>query len=55
MQRFSDAFAFPVPRGGELAAWLTTLAMAAIVIGATLTLVAASYVPGDDFQVTVGR
>jgi len=55
MQLFPAAFAFPVPRGGELAAWLTTLAMAAIVVGATFTLVAASYVPGDDFQVTVGR
>jgi hypothetical protein len=55
MRRFPDVFEFPVPRSGELAAWLTTLAMAAIVIGATLTLVAVSYVPGDDFQVAVGH
>lgn len=55
MHRYPDVFGIPDPRGGKLASWLTTLAMAAIVIGATVALVAVNYVPGDDFQVNVIR
>lgn len=55
MHRTPDVFEIPDPRGGKLASWPTTLAMAAIVIGATAALVVVNYVPGDDIQVTVNR
>jgi hypothetical protein len=55
MHRTPHVFGISDPRGGKLASWVTTLAMAAIVIGATVALVMVNYVPGNDFQVIVGR
>jgi hypothetical protein len=40
---------------GKRARWMTGLAMTAIIIGATVALVAMNYAPGADPQVTVGR
>ena len=38
---------------GKLSAWLTALVVTVIVVGATVTLVAATYVPGENFQIVV--
>lgn len=43
----------PDPRDGKLTAWLTAIAMTAIVVGATVALVGVNYVPTEDFQIVV--
>ena len=50
-----DVFEIADPRGGRMAAWATALAITALVVGTTVALVAVNYVPGEDFQVMVGR
>ena len=55
MRGVPDVFEIPDPRGGRLAAWLTALAITALVVGATVVLVAVNYVPVEDFQATTGR
>ena len=55
MHRIFGGFEFPDPRDGKPASWLTALAMTAIVIGATVVLVAVNYVPREDFQIGVSR
>ena len=52
MHTIPDVFEIPAPRSGAPAAWLTALAMVALVLGATAAIVAVNYVPGEDFQVT---
>jgi len=52
MDRIPHAIEFHAPRAGRLVAWLTVLAIAAMVIGATVALVAVNHVPVENFRVT---
>jgi hypothetical protein len=48
-----DVYEIPDLRDGKLTAWLTALAITAIVLGATVALVAVNYMPSEAFQITV--
>jgi hypothetical protein len=56
MRRLTNPVIFELPGGSNPLPWLTALAMAAIVIGATLALVAVNESPtSPDPQVIVDR
>ena len=48
-----DVYEIPDPRDGKLTAWLTAFAITAIVVGATVALVAVNYVSSENFQIAV--
>jgi hypothetical protein len=50
-----EVFEIPDAREAKPAPWLAALAMTAIIVGATVALVAINYAPDTDPQVTVSR
>ena len=50
-----DVFEIPDAQVGKPTAWLTALAITAIIVGATVSLVAMNYAPDADPQITVTR
>ena len=57
MQRSTipDVFDIPTPRNGRVLPWLAALAMVAIIVGATLTLVVINNEASTETLVTVVR